>query len=150
MPRELTDAHKRKCVEICQRLLNGYNDEDHRRSWSVTLSQNPKGTTEWKHLGSPTKKRFKTQPKAGSMMPTGFWECCLEEGSTVTRGGYSATLANQLKATISKNAEACFQRDCCCITVPAHSVETVLEHPASSPDLRLLERTKIRNKVVDL
>jgi hypothetical protein len=28
----------------------------------------------WKHPGSPTKKKFKTQSSAGKVMPTVFWD----------------------------------------------------------------------------
>lgn len=84
------DAHKCNCVAICQRLLDGYNDEEHRRPRSGTLSQNPKGTTEWKNRWQETR----CQPVFGNVD--------LEEGSTVTRGGCSAMLAGKLKAKISK------------------------------------------------
>ena len=45
---------------------------------------------EWKHLGSPTKKKFKTQPSAGKVRLTVFWdskgpilEDYLEKGRTI-------------------------------------------------------------------
>ena len=45
---------------------------------------------EWKHLGSPVKKKFKTQPSTGKVMLTVFWdsegpilEDYLEKGHTI-------------------------------------------------------------------
>jgi len=78
MPKELTAEHKRKRVEICQRLLDSYNNEGEeflsrivRRDETWVHHYEPESerqTLEWKHPGSPAKKKFKTQPSAGKVM----------------------------------------------------------------------------------
>jgi hypothetical protein len=58
---------------------------------------------EWKHPGSPTKKKFKTQSPAGKVMLTVFWDSKgpnLEEGCTINSASYSDLLANNLKPAI--------------------------------------------------
>jgi hypothetical protein len=74
---------------------------------------------EWKHPGSPTKKKFKTQSSAGKVMLTVFWdskgpirEDYLEKGCTINSTSYSDLLANNLKPAIRTkrrggNTQAC-------------------------------------------
>jgi histone-lysine N-methyltransferase SETMAR len=59
---------------------------------------------EWKHPGSPTKKKFNTQSSAGKLMLTVFWdskgpiqEDYLEKGCTINSASYSDLLAKNLK-----------------------------------------------------
>ena len=52
VPRELTEEHKRRRVEICQTLLNRYNNEG-----EEILSQIVTGDESWVHHCSPESKR---------------------------------------------------------------------------------------------
>jgi len=100
VPRQLTAEHKCKRVEIYQRSLNRYNNEGEQ-----FLSRIEKGdetcvhhykpesnrqSMEHKQPDSPAKKKFKTQPSAGKVMLTLFWdsegpilEDYLEKGHTM-------------------------------------------------------------------
>jgi hypothetical protein len=62
---------------------------------------------EWKHPGSPKKKKIKTQSSAGNVMLTVFWdskgpilEDYPEKGCTINNASYSDLLANNLKPAI--------------------------------------------------
>ena len=87
VPRELTAEQKRKSVEICQRLLDRYNNEGERffsrkvtgdETWVHHYEpESKRQSMEWKHQGSPAKKKFKTQPSAGKVMLTFF---CAQKG----------------------------------------------------------------------
>ena len=100
VPRELTAEHKRKRVEICQHLLNRYNNEGKEFLSRILTGdemwvhhyepESKRQSMEWKHLGSPVKKKFKTQPSTGKVMLTVFWdsegpilEDYLEKGHTI-------------------------------------------------------------------
>lgn len=63
---------------------------------------------EWLHANSPSKKKFKTQPSAGKVMCTVFWDRkgvilldFLEPGQTINYDHYVVTLT-KLKAGISR------------------------------------------------
>ena len=63
---------------------------------------------EWRHVNSPSKKKFKMPPSAGKVMCTVFWDRkgvilldFLELGQTINSYRYSATLT-KLKARISR------------------------------------------------
>jgi hypothetical protein len=62
---------------------------------------------QWKHLSSPAAKKFKTQPSAGMLMLTVFWdtkgpilEHYQEHVTTVTSAGYFDKLQNKLRPAI--------------------------------------------------
>jgi len=81
--RELTAEHKRKCVEIFQRLLDRYKNEGEDFSSRIVTGdkmwvhryeiESKMQYMEWKYPGSPAKKIFNTQPSAGKVMLTLFW-----------------------------------------------------------------------------
>lgn len=92
--------HKRKRVEICQRLLDRYNNEGDGflrimvtgdETWVHHYEpESKRQNIEWKHPRSPVKKKFKTQLSAGKVMLTVFWdtkgpilEDFLEQGCTI-------------------------------------------------------------------
>ena len=59
---------------------------------------------EWKHKQSPCKKKFKTQPSAGKLLLTVFWdsqgpvqEHYQERGTTINSAWYSEMLTDRLK-----------------------------------------------------
>jgi hypothetical protein len=55
--------------EFLSRIVTG--DE----TWVHHYEPESKGQSmEWKHLGSPTKNKFKTQSSAGKVMLTVFWD----------------------------------------------------------------------------
>ena len=79
---------------------------------------------EWKHPGSPVKKKFKSQLSARKVMLTIFWdsqgvilEHYLERGTTVNSVGYSEMLSTEAY---------CLQVFCCCMTTCAHILPSTL------------------------
>ena len=165
VPRELTAEHKRKRVEICQRLLDRYNNEGEEflsrivtgdETWVHHYEpESKRQSMEWKHPGSPAKKKFKTQHSAGKVMLTVFWgskgpilEDYLEKGRTINSARYSDLLANSLKPAVRTKRRGLLSKKVLLLHDNAHphtasqTVETinhlgfeVLEHPAYSPDL---------------
>ena len=111
----------------------------------------------WKHPGSQTKMKFKTQSFVGKVMLTVFWdskrpilEDYLEKGCTINSARYSDLLANNLKPAIRTKRRGLLSKKVLLLHDNEHShkdgqtVETinhlcfeVLEHPAYSPDLAL-------------
>ena len=68
----------------------------------------------------PEAKKFKTQPSAGKVMATGFWDAkgvimldFLPKRSTIT-GVYYANLLDQLRNAILENAEVNSLKVFCC------------------------------------
>jgi histone-lysine N-methyltransferase SETMAR len=110
---------------------------------------------EWKHPGSPVKKKFKSQPSARKVMLTVFWdsqgvllEHDLERGTTVNSVGYSEMLSTGLKPAIRIKRRGLLSSGVLLLHDNArphtaiHTLQTlvklgftVLEHPAYSPDL---------------
>jgi len=74
VPKELTEDHKRKHLDICSRHLACYREEgDNFLQQIVTGDETwihhyePKSkrqSTQWKHPSSPVAKKFKAQPSA--------------------------------------------------------------------------------------
>ena len=76
------------------------------RLWFIIMSQRLKLSHQWIGPGSPRPKLFKTQPSAGKVMATVFWDAkgvimldFLPKRSTIT-GVYYANLLDQLRTTI--------------------------------------------------
>ena len=164
VPRELTAEHKRKRVEICQHLHRYNNEGEEFLSRIVTEDEtwfyhyepeSKRESMEWKHPGSPAKKKFKTQPSAGKVMLTVFLdskgpilEDYLEKGRTINGTRYSDLLANNLKPAVRTKRQGLLSKKVLLLHDNARphtvnqTVETinhlgfeVLEHPAYSPDL---------------
>jgi len=84
VPKELTEEQKNNLVAICQRLLDRYASEGEAfltrivtgdKTWVHHFApESKRQTMEWKHPGSPVKKKFKSQPSAGKVMLTIFWD----------------------------------------------------------------------------
>ena len=84
VPKKLTEEHKRRRMEICQMLLNHYNNKGEEflsgmvikdELWVYHYSPETKRQSlEWKHLSFPVKKKFKSQLSAGKVMLTIFWD----------------------------------------------------------------------------
>ena len=72
----------------------------------IIMSQRIKLSRQWIGLGSPRPKKFKTQPSAGKVMATVFWDAkgvimldVLSKRSTIT-GVYHSNLLDQLRTAI--------------------------------------------------
>jgi len=110
---------------------------------------------EWKHPGSPVKKKFKSQPSAEKVLLTIFWdsqrvilEHYLERGATVNSVRYSEMLSTELKPAIRTKRRGLLSsgvllwHDNVRSHTAIHTFQTlvklgftVFEHPAYSPDL---------------
>ena len=84
VPRHLTEEHKRNCQHICSSLLERYNREgDNFLNHTITgdetwvhhyVPETKRQSMQWKHTSSPSSKRFKSQPSAGKLLLTVFWD----------------------------------------------------------------------------
>jgi hypothetical protein len=84
VPQQLTEEHKNNRVVICQRLLDCYANKGEDflkrivtgdKTWVHHFApESKRQSMEWKHPGSPVKKKFKCQPSAGKAMLTLFWD----------------------------------------------------------------------------
>ena len=163
--KKLTEGHKRGRMEICQTLLNRYNNEGEEflsrvvtgnESWVHHYSPETKRQSlEWKHPSSPVKKKFKIQLSAGKVMLTIFLdsegpisEDFLEKERTINSARYCDLLAKSLKSAIHTkrrgllSKKVLLQHDNARPHVAKATIDTinkldfeVLEHPAYSSDL---------------
>jgi len=168
VPKQLTEEHRNNRVTICQRLLDRYANEGEAfltrivtrdETWVHHFApESKRQSMEWKHLGSPVKKKFKSQPSAGKVLLTIFWdsqgvilEHYLEWGATVNSVRYSEMLSTELKPAIRTKCRGLLLsgvllHDNACPHTAIHTLQTlvklgftVLEHPAYSPDLAPLD-----------
>ena len=117
VPKQLTEMHKRTRLDTWQKHLDRYGNE-----WDIFLDRTIAGdeirvhhyepeskrqSMEWKHPQSPWKKKFKTQPSAGKLMLTVFWdsrgpvlEHYQERGTTINSVRYSEMFTDRLKPVI--------------------------------------------------
>ena len=159
----LTQEHKDHCMQVCQDLLNQYKAEGDSfldriitgdETWCHHYEpESRRQSMEWRHVNSPSKKKFKTLPSAGKVMCTVFWDRkgvilldFLEPGQTINSDRYIATLT-KLKARISrvrpeKKTTFLLQHDNARPHTSLKTVEhivslgwTVVPHPPYSPDL---------------
>jgi len=99
---------------------------------------------EWKHPQSPIRKKFKSQPSAGKLMRTDFWdsenpilEQYQETGSTINSARYSEMLIDRLKPAIrSKPQDNCRKALCCCMTMPVRILLPTQLKPSRNSSLR--------------
>ena len=120
----------------------------------IIMSQRIKLSRQWVGPGSPRPKKFKTQPSAGKVMATVFWDAkgvimldFLPKRSTIT-GVYYANLLDQLRTAICEKRRGklskgvLLQQD----TVRVHTCKVAMDtverngyelipHPACSSDL---------------
>ena len=111
------------------------------------MSQRIKLSRQWVGSGSPRPKKFKTQPSAGKVMATVFWNAkgvimldFLPKRSTITRV-YNANL----RTAILEKRRSKLSKGVCCnrttreSTLAMDDVERngyeLIPHPAYSPDL---------------
>ena len=79
----LTQEHNEHRMQVCQELLNQYEDEGDSfldriitgdEAWCHYYEpESKRQSMEWRHVNSPSKKMFKALPSAGKVMCTVFW-----------------------------------------------------------------------------
>ena len=116
IPKSLSDEQMATRVSVCGALLKLFRSkEDDFLSCLVTVDEtwvhyyepeNKAQSRQWIGPGSPRPKKFKTQPSAGKVMATVFWDeqgvimlDFLAKKSTIT-GAYYANMFHQLRTAI--------------------------------------------------
>ena len=106
VPQQLTDEHKQQRLDACQALITRYQEEENKfLSRIVTCDEtwvhhytpeSKRSSMQWKHLSSPSPKKFKIQPSAGKIMACIFWDSqgvifvdFVPQGHTVNTDYYS-------------------------------------------------------------
>ena len=114
-PKSLRDEQMATRASVCSALLKRFRSKDDFLLRPVTVDEtlvhyyepwNKAQSRQWVGPGSPRPKKFKTQPSAGKVMATVFWDAkgvimldFLPKRSTIT-GVYYANLLDQLRTTI--------------------------------------------------
>jgi len=114
---QLTPELRKRRVDACEELLRRFEQEgDGFLARNITgdkiwvhfhQPETKRASKEWCHSSSPKPKKFRTEPSAGMVMLTLFWDekgVILEHytprGTTVTSASYSDLLKNHLRPTI--------------------------------------------------
>ena len=163
VPKFLSDEQMATRASICSALLKRFRSKDDFLLRLVTIyetwvhyyePENKAQSRQWVGPGSPRPKKFKTQPSAGKMMATVFWDAkgvvmldILPKRSTIT-GVYYANLLDQLRIAIREKRRGklskgvLLQQDNARVhtcKVEMDAVERngyeLIPHPACSPDL---------------
>jgi len=97
VPKQLTDEHKQQRIDACQSLVTRYRKEQNEflsriitcdETWVHHYTpESKRSSMQWKHLSSPSPKKFKVQPSAGKVMACVFgtlrelflWTLCLQD-----------------------------------------------------------------------
>ena len=84
VPKELTQECKHKRLDVCSRHLARYREEGDNFLQQIVTGdetwihhydpESKQQSMQWKHPSSPAAKKFKTQPLAGKLMLTIFWD----------------------------------------------------------------------------
>ena len=82
VPKSLSDEQMATRASVCSALLKRFRSKDDfllrlvtvDETWFIIMSQRIKLSRQWVGPGSPRPKKFKTQPSAGKVMATVFWE----------------------------------------------------------------------------
>ena len=165
VPKMLTEQHKQARVSACQQLLDRFSAEGETflerivtgdETWVHHYTPETKRSSmQWKHVTSPSPRKFRVQRSAGKVMATVFWDIkgvllldFLERNHTVTGQHYSDQLEEQLHPSIRSKRRGLLskgvmlQHD----NARAHTANVtsstitklgweVLVHPPYSPDL---------------
>ena len=159
VPKSLSDEQMATRASVCSALLKRFRSKDdfllHLVTWVHYYEpENKAQSRQWVGPGSTMPKKFKTQPSAGKMMATVFWDAkgvimldFLASRSTIT-GVYYANLLDQLRTAIREKRRGklskgvLLQQDNARVhtcKVAMDSVERngyeLIPHPAYSPDL---------------
>ena len=165
VPRQLTAELKERRVYACQELLKRFEAEDDGFLGRIVTGdetwvhyhqpETKKASKEWRHTSSPKPKKFLTQPYAGKVMVTLFWderglslERYMPRGNTVTSTTYADLLKNQLLPAVKSKRRGLLstgvllQHDNARSHTARSTVTTIqdlsfecLPHPPYSPDL---------------
>ncbi|PNF31072.1 hypothetical protein B7P43_G17251, partial [Cryptotermes secundus] len=117
VPWQLTPEFKDRRTDACEELLRCFEREGNDflarivtgdETWvHFHQPETKRASKEWRHSSSPKPKKFRTQPSAGKVMLTLFWDekgVILEHytprGTTVTSASYSDLLKNHLQPAI--------------------------------------------------
>ena len=139
---------------VCSALLKRFSLKDDFLLRLVTVDEtwfhyyeleNKAKSRQWVAPGSPRPKKFKTQPSAGKVMATVFWDAkgvimldFLPKRSTIT-GVYYANLLDQLRTAIREKRRGELSKVVLLQQDNARAVERngyeLIQHPAYSPDL---------------
>ena len=163
VPKSLNDEQMATRASVCSTLLKRFRSKDDFLLHLVTVDETwvhyyePENTAQscqWVGPGSLRPKKFKTQPSAGKVMATVFWDAksvimldFLSKRSTIT-GVYYAKLLDQLRTAIREKRRGklskgvLLQQDnarvhTCKVAMDAveRKVYELIPHPAYSPDL---------------
>ena len=113
VPKSLSDEQMAtRASSVCSTFLKRFRSKDDFLLRLVTVDETwvhyyePENKAKWVGPGSPSPKKFKTQPSAGKAMATVFWDAkgvimldFLPKRSTIT-GVYYANLLDQLRTAI--------------------------------------------------
>ena len=165
VPCQLSAELKERCADACQGLLKRFEAESDGSLGRIVTGyetwvhyQQPetkKSSKEWHHTPSPKPKKFRTQPSAGKVMLTLFWDergvilkHYMSRGNTMTSATYADLLKNDLRPTINSkrrgrlNTGVSQQHDNARPHTTRSTVATIqdlsfqcLPHPPYSPDL---------------
>jgi len=114
VPRQLTAELKEQRVDACQELFKRFEAEGDGSLGRIVTGdetwvhyhqpETKKASKELRHTSSPKPKKFRTQPSAGKVMLTLFWDerrvildHYMPRGNTVTSTTYADLLKNQLR-----------------------------------------------------
>jgi len=117
VPRQVTGELKERRVDACQEPLKHFEAEGDGflgrivtgdETWvHYHQSETKKASKEWRHTSLPKPKKFCTQPSAGKVMLTLFWdergvilEHSMPRGNTVIKARYADLLKNHLRPAI--------------------------------------------------
>ena len=164
VPRMLTSVQKADRVEASRELLAYYEsdpdgfcsrivtgDETWLHHWDPESKQE---SMQWKHVDSPPPRKFRSQPSAGKIMATIFWDSSgvllidyMAHKTTIT-GQYYAGLINQLREAIKEKRRGKLSKGVLLLhdNAPVHASRVAqaaiqqcgfeqLSHPPYSPDL---------------
>ena len=143
VPKSLSDEQMATRASVCSALLKRFRSKDDFLLHLVTVDEtwvhyyepeNKAQSRQWVAPGSPRPKKFKTQPSAGKVMATVFWDAkgimldFLPKRSTITGGKLSkGVLLQQDNARVHT----------CKVAMDAveRNGYELIPHPAYSPDL---------------
>lgn len=174
VPRNLTAQDRQKRTESCMELLDRFNADEARflsrlvtgdETWIHHWDPETKlESKQWKHPSSPPPLKFRTQPSAGKVMATIFWDA---KGillidylptKTTMNGQYYANLMQELRKTIRQKRRGMLTRGVLILhdNAPVHKSRVAqaairdcgfeqLNHPPYSPDLAPSDYFLFRN-----
>ena len=163
VPKSLSDEEMATRSSVCSALFKCFRSKDDFLLRLATVDEtwvhyyepeNKTQSRQWVGPGSPRPKKFKTQPSAGKVMATVFWDAkgiimldFLPKRSTIT-GVYYANLLDQLRTAIHEKCwgklskGVLLQQDntrvhTCKVAMDAveRNWYELIPHPAYSPDL---------------